>query len=333
MGAATELVLEYRRCRELIERAEEILIHERAFSADEAHRCLYELAVAGKLFITEVADRIVRGEGFWAPGSQGPGFTITTVGRLSLVRHSTRRNGGMMSQLSKILLVDDEPAITDNLAPFLRRAGFTVAAAADGEKALHQMATFTPDLIVLDVLMPKLDGREVLRRLRREDNWTPVIMLTQVGEATERAMALEEGADDYLNKPFDPHELVARIRAVLRRSQPGQPPLTAAECLASGGLLLNRRSRRAWFDCQELALTPKAMALLEYLMTHPDELLTRDRLLDAVWGWDYPAGIRAVDTRIAELRRALGDDPAQPGYIETVQGQGYRFIGSVRAVP
>jgi len=242
------------------------------------------------------------------------------------------KNGVMMMQPTKILLVDDERAITDNLAPFLRRAGFDVAVAGHGEEALHRAATYTPDLIVLDVLMPKLDGREVLRQLRREDNWTAVIMLTQVGEATERAMALEEGADDYLNKPFDPHELVARIRAVLRRAQPGQPPLTSAERLASGGLLLNRRSRRAWLDSQELALTPKAMVLLEYLITHPDELLSRDRLLDAVWGWDYPAGIRAVDARIAELRRVLGDDPAQPRYIETVQGQGYRFVGSVEVM-
>jgi DNA-binding response OmpR family regulator len=232
-------------------------------------------------------------------------------------------------QLTKILLVDDESAITDNLAPFLERSGFAVAVAADGEEALHQVAAFNPDLIVLDVLMPKLDGRQVLRRLRQEDNWIAVILLTQVGEAAERAMALEEGADDYLNKPFDPHELVARIRAVLRRSQAGRRPLASSERLTSEGLAFDRRARRAWLDSQELMLTPKALALLDYLMTHPDELLTRDRMLDAVWGWDYPAGIRAVDTRIAELRRTLGDDPFRPRYIETVPGQGYRFVGSV----
>ena len=123
---------------------------------------------------------------------------------------------------SKVLLVDDEQAITANLAPFLERSGFAVHVAADGEAALQEVSTFGPDLVVLDVLMPKMDGREALRRLRQEDNWTPVILLTQVGEASERAMALEEGADDYLNKPFDPHELVARIRAVLRRARPGQ---------------------------------------------------------------------------------------------------------------
>jgi DNA-binding response OmpR family regulator len=155
--------------------------------------------------------------------------------------------------------------------------------------------------------------------------------LTQVGESTERAMALEEGADDYLNKPFDPHELVARIRAVMRRVRPGQPPLATAARLASGDLLLDRAAHRAWLDGRELGLTPKANALLEYLITHPDELISRERLLDAVWGWDYPTGTRTVDTRIAELRRALGDDPAQPRFIETVPGQGYRFVGSVEA--
>jgi DNA-binding response OmpR family regulator len=238
-----------------------------------------------------------------------------------------------MTTKPKVLLVDDEQAITSNLAPFLERAGFSVAVAADGEGALREISSFGPSLVVLDVLMPRLDGREVLRRLRQRDDWTPVILLTQVGESTERAMALEEGADDYLNKPFDPHELVARIRAVLRRAHTGQPPLASAPRLVCGGLSLDRRSRRAYQDAEELRLTPKAIALLEYLMTHPDELLTRDRLLDTVWGWDYPTGTRTVDTRIAELRRALDDDPAQPQYIETVPGQGYRFVGRVEVMP
>ena len=234
-----------------------------------------------------------------------------------------------MSAKPKILLVDDEIAITNNLAPFLSRAGFQVVVASDGEQALKTIESFEPGLIVLDVLMPKLDGREVLRRLRQSGNWTPIILLTQVGEATERAMALEEGADDYLNKPFDPHELIARIRAVLRRALPGKPPLAASERLVSNQVILDRRARRVYLDSVELNLTPKAVVLLEYFMTHTDELLSRDRLLDVVWGWDYPVGTRAVDTRIAELRRALGEDATQPNYIETVPGQGYRFIGKV----
>jgi DNA-binding response OmpR family regulator len=228
-----------------------------------------------------------------------------------------------------ILLVDDEAAITENLAPFLNRSGFAVSTASDGEEALQKVSAEHPDLVVLDVLIPRLDGREVLRQLRQAGDWTPILLLTQVGEAGERAMALEEGADDYLNKPFDPHELAARIRAVLRRARPGQPPLSAAARLSCGELTLDRLSHRVRLTGSELTLTPKSVMLLEYLMTHPDELVSRERLLDVVWGWDYPVGTRAVDTRVAELRRALDDDPSQPIYIETIPGQGYRFIGRV----
>ena len=234
-----------------------------------------------------------------------------------------------MQAKPSILLIDDETAITSNLAPFLNRSGFEVSVASDGEEGLEMVASNHPDLLVLDVLMPRLDGREVLRRLRLGGNWIPILLLTQVGEAGERAMALEEGADDYLNKPFDPHELVARIKAILRRARPGQPPLAAAAQLACGSLVLDRASHRAWLDKAELNLTPKSVMLLEYMMTHPDELVSRERLLDVVWGWDYPVGTRAVDTRVAELRRVLGDDASNPQYIETIPGQGYRFVGAV----
>ena len=237
----------------------------------------------------------------------------------------------MSVERQRLLLVDDEADITANLAPLLTRSGFDVDIAHDGQAALDRIAANPPAVIVMDVLMPRLDGREALRQLRRAGDWTPVVLLTRVGESAERAMALEEGADDYLNKPFDPHELVARVRAVLRRARPGQPPLSAAQRLVAGALSFERASRRVRLDQSELQLTPKAVNLLEYLMTHPDELVTRDRLLDAVWGWDYPTGTRTVDTRMAELRRALHDDPARPTYIETVPGEGYRFIAAVRS--
>ncbi len=235
----------------------------------------------------------------------------------------------------KILLADDENAITSNLAPFLERSGFAVTVVPDGQAALDAIQAAKPQLIILDVLMPRLDGREVLRQMRGAGNWTPVILLTQVGEASERALALEEGADDYLNKPFDPYELVARIRSVLRRVKPGSPPLASAWKLTCGDgdgqpLVLDRRARRVSRGDKALDLTPKAFALLEYLMTHPGELLTRERLLDAVWGWDYPAGTRTVDTRVAELRNALEDNPGRPRYIETQMGEGYRFVGDVK---
>lgn len=229
----------------------------------------------------------------------------------------------------RILLVDDEEAITDQLAAFLERASFTVQVAGDGEEALRRVAEFAPDLIVLDVLMPHLDGRQTLRRMRRSGDWTPVILLTQVGSPTERAMALEEGADDYLNKPFEPYELIARIRAVMRRVQRGGQPLAGAHWLGSGPLELDRQARRALLGGHEIPLSARALTLLEYLMLHPDEVLSRERLLDVVWGWDYPAATRAVDTRIAELRRALNDDADDPQFIQTVIGEGYRFTGQV----
>ena len=228
-----------------------------------------------------------------------------------------------------ILLADDDPTIANSLAPFLERAGFHVLVVSDGMTALEKAQAHHPELIILDVLMPRMDGRETLRRLRKAKIWTPTILLTQVGEASERALALEEGADDYLNKPFDPHELLARIRAVLRRARPGERSLSAAWLLTAGDLALDRRARRATLSGRTVELTPKALSVLEYLMTHPDELITRNRLLEVVWGWDYPAGARAVDTRVAELRKAIGDDPAHPRYIETVPGQGYRFVGAV----
>jgi len=237
-----------------------------------------------------------------------------------------------MNNRKKILVVDDDPGVRNSLSAFLSRSGFEVITADDGEQGLERLQYFNPDLLVLDVLMPRLDGRETLRTIRRAGNWIPVILLTQVGEAAERAMALEEGADDYINKPFEAQELVARIRAVLRRANPETPPLSATWILRSGDLQLDRRARRAIFQGQELTLTPKALILLEYLMTHPDELISRDRLLDAIWGWDQVVATRAVDVRISELRRVLRDNADQPLYIETVTGSGYRFIKKVERV-
>ncbi|HLF29309.1 MAG TPA: response regulator transcription factor [Anaerolineae bacterium] len=229
-----------------------------------------------------------------------------------------------------LLLVDDQPIITSNLAPYLERSGFRVTVASDGEAALRAIEGSSPDLIVLDILMPRLDGREVLRRIRTAGNWTPVILLTQVGDPAERAGALDEGADDYLNKPFEPYELLARIRAVLRRSRSGKP-LAACRRLRSGPLELDRLTRRALLRGKEIVLTAKALSVLEYFMLHPNEVLSRERLLDAVWGWNYPAATRAVDVRIAELRRALNDDTDSPCFLETLIGQGYSFIGRVEA--
>jgi len=233
-----------------------------------------------------------------------------------------------MKTQATILLVDDEPDVITVLTPLLKRAGFAVAVAEDGEAAWNYLQSHTVDLIVLDVMMPKMDGYELLRRLRQDGNMTPIILLSKVGDSAARARTLDSGADDYLNKPFDPHELLARIRAVLWRAQIG-PHLINARRLKSGDLCLDRDAERVWQGTHECALTPKAFDVLEYLMTHPGELVTSERLLDVVWGWDDPAGTGALRTRIAELRRVLDDSAVQPRYIETVSGKGYRFVGSV----
>ena len=236
-------------------------------------------------------------------------------------------------------MVDDDATITDALAALLRREGFVVDVAYDGESALTVVALEEPDLVVLDIVLPGIDGRAVLRRLRADGRTVPVILLTSVGEAAERARALDEGADDYLNKPFDHSELVSRTRAILRRTQRGTLSLAASPRLRAGDpaggpagvLLADRLTRRYWLGDRELVLTPKTTTLLDYLLTHPDELISRDRLLEAVWGFEDPIGTRAVDQRVAELRKALGDDAAHPHWLTTVPGQGYRFHGPVAA--
>lgn len=232
-------------------------------------------------------------------------------------------------QRTKLLLVDDEESIISTLKTFLELSGFEVATARDGVEALAAIPHHRPDLIVLDVLMPHLDGRETLRQLRKREDWTPVILLTQVAGTAQRIMAIEEGADDYLNKPFDPQELVVRIRAVLRRMRAGQQPLQSSRRLRSHQVVLDRSTRRVFIADQEQPLTPKSVAMLEYFMTHSSELISREQLLDAVWGWESAIGERAVDTRIAELRKVLHDDAADSRFIETVPGAGYRYIAPV----
>ena len=236
------------------------------------------------------------------------------------------------SQLT-LLLVDDDPMIVDSLGPLLERSGFHVLLASNGEEALSKVQSHHPDVIVMDVLMPRMNGRETLRRMRRSNIWIPTILLTQVGEASERAVALEEGADDYLNKPFHSEELLARIHAVLRRARSAGQSLSSARRLASFDLMLDRQSRRAFLADASLNLTPKAFAVLAYLMTHPDEAVTREQLLHSVWGWEYPTGTRTVDTRVNELRRALNDDAASPRFIQTLTGEGYIFIAPVKPAP
>lgn len=233
-----------------------------------------------------------------------------------------------------ILMADDEKSITDYLGPILERSGYRVTVAHDGQNALQKIYALRPDLVVLDVLMPKMNGRELCRELRAAGNWTPVIMLTRVTETVDKVLSLEEGADDYLCKPFDPQELIARIKTVLRRKQNlvMTPNIRQASRLGSRDIVLDRLGKRVEVDGQAVELTPKAFALLEYLMSHPDQVFTREQLMDAVWGWSQAIASRAVDVRIAELRSALGDDSRKSHYIKTLTGIGYRFAGPVEVL-
>ena len=227
-----------------------------------------------------------------------------------------------------VLLVDDEAPIRRSLGPYLERGGYRVLLASDGAEAMDILASYQVDIIVSDVLMPRMDGRELVRRVRAGGAWTPIILLTQVDASYERVSAR---ADDSLSKPFDPAELASRIRAVLRRTRGVAQPLTSASRLVAGELLLERTSRRVTLSGREVTLTPKATMLLDYLMSHPGELHTRDALLASLWGIDFATSTRAVDHRIREIRQALGDDAANPTYIETVPSVGYRFRAEVRA--
>lgn len=235
----------------------------------------------------------------------------------------------MSEQKTRVLVIDDEPDLLAELKPLLERSGYEVATAIDGLDGLKKLETWQPDLLILDVMMPHLDGRELLRRVRAAENWTPVILLTKVGGTTDRALSLQEGADDYINKPFDPFELLARIQAVLRRTRQSQG-ITHSHRLRCGPLLIDRTSRQAWVNDEVVMLTARAFGVLEYLMDHPGEIISREQLLDKVWGWSYAVQSRAVDMRIAELRKVLDDHPTEPQFIETVVGQGYRFLGQVR---
>jgi DNA-binding response OmpR family regulator len=227
---------------------------------------------------------------------------------------------------STILLADDDSAVRTGLAAALQRARFHVLEARDGREALKLVDAHSPDIIVLDIMMPVMDGREVCRQLRQAGNWTPIIMLTQIQATGEKISSLEEGADDYLNKPFDSYELIARLRALLRRQAVAGRPAHLANVLSSGALRLERETQRVWVDAREVPLSNKAFGVLAHLMSRANVVVSREQLLDQVWGWDDPAGMRTVDVRIAEIRRKLDDEH----YIETVPGEGYRFVGTVK---
>lgn len=224
-----------------------------------------------------------------------------------------------------ILVVDDEPNILEVVTAYLRRELYRVVTAADGEEALKQIAEHGPDLIVLDVMLPKIDGLEIVRRVRAMSN-TPIIMLTARGEETDKLIGLGMGADDYISKPFSPRELVARIKAVLRRAAPTPQPQPGADSLLKfPGLKINPRTRAVETDAGPVELTAKEFDLLYFLASHPQEVFTRTQLLDQVWDYSYYGDTSTVTVHVRRLREKIETDPMRPRYIKTVWGVGYKF--------
>ncbi len=227
----------------------------------------------------------------------------------------------MQHQAFRILVVDDEPPIVELVTGYLVREGWTVESEADGIAALEAVRRFDPDVIVLDVMLPGLDGVEVCRQLRTFSD-AYVLMLTARGEEIDRIMGLTVGADDYLVKPFSPRELVARIKALLRRPRTGRTATTGG---TPAGLEVDQGRRLVLVDRAPVELTALEFNLLAVLARDPGIVVTRQSLLDQLWGSAFTADDHLVDVHVANLRRKLGDDPARPRFVETVRGVGYRL--------
>jgi len=224
-----------------------------------------------------------------------------------------------------ILVVDDDATIRDILERYLRREGFAVRTTADGQTALHTAFTEKPDLIVLDLMLPELDGWEICRRLRSETT-IPIVMLTARGEEYERILGLGLGADDYVTKPFSPGEVVARIKAIFRRIDMirAVTPLRE-EIIHVGAITIDPLARQVTLAGRQVVLTPKEFDLLYFLASHPRQVFSQQQLLDQVWGYTYAGETSTVTVHVRHLREKIEADPAHPQIIETVWGSGYRF--------
>jgi DNA-binding response OmpR family regulator len=224
----------------------------------------------------------------------------------------------------RVLIVDDDPTVSDVVRRYLERAGFDVAHAADGATALSRFTREPPDLVVLDLMLPGIDGLEVCRRLQQTGTGVPVIMLTALGEEADRILGLRIGADDYVTKPFSPRELVLRVQSVLRRVSATPSATADAQVLVDGDLVVDVGRRVAVRAGDELALTIREFDLLTFLMRHPATAFRRSQLLEAVWGWTF-GDQSTVTVHVRRLREKVEVDPARPRRIVTVWGVGYRY--------
>ena len=233
------------------------------------------------------------------------------------------QDGGMAT---RVLVVDDEKTVSEVVQRYLHREGYEVALAADGAEALQLARQWVPDLVVLDLMLPVVDGLEVCRQLRK-DSQVPIIMLTARGEETDRVVGLELGADDYMVKPFSPRELVARVRSVLRRAVSG-PAQASGGALRFDGLTINPQTRAVVVSEREAHLTAKEFDLLFFLASHAGQVFTRAQLMDRVWDYTYAADYSTVTVHIRRLREKTEADPVRPRFLKTVWGVGYKFEAS-----
>lgn len=226
--------------------------------------------------------------------------------------------------MQTILIAEDEPAISQVLKVYLAKAGFQVIQAFNGTEAVQQFHQVSPALVLLDVMMPGKDGWAVLKEIRASGS-CPVIMLTALNDVNYRLDGLNSGADDYISKPFIADEVVARVRAVLRRSEEA-PVRTNDQVHQYGSLTIDFTAHRVTLDQKEIALTPRDLSLLLFLASSPNRTFTRDQLLDEVWGHDYDGSDRAVDLSVKRIRKALAKWPSSEGEIKTLRGLGYQFV-------
>ena len=224
----------------------------------------------------------------------------------------------------RVLVVDDEPMVRDVLARYLTQDGFEVETAPDGEAGLAAFESARPDLVLLDLMLPRIDGFEVFRRMRDSGSTSPVIMLTARGEVTDRIVGLETGADDYVSKPFSPREVVARVRTVLRRSR-GVHEAGAADVIRFDGLEVDPRTREAWIDGERVPLTPKEFDLLHFMASNPRTVFSRMELLDELWDVAFAGDPATVTVHVRRIREQIELDPSDPRRLVTVWGAGYRF--------
>lgn len=224
------------------------------------------------------------------------------------------------AEAARVLVVEDDSTVAEVVCGYLDRAGYAVDQAQDGPTALTRAVAHWPDLVVLDLMLPGMDGLEVCRRMR-DRGPVPVIMLTARGDEDDRILGLEVGADDYVTKPFSPRELVLRVESVLRRARPGAG---TRESLGAAGLTVDPAARRATKDGIELSLTLREFDLLAFFLRHPGRAFSREDLMHEVWGWDF-GDLSTVTVHVRRLRGKVEDDPARPRLIQTVWGVGYRF--------